>query len=98
VGTALARYIESVRQRVLKHRQYPHAARRANVQGTVCLRIVIASSGQVHRVQPTCGASHQPLLRAALASVSAASPFAPLPASLGGQLAIDVPVVFELEP
>ncbi len=98
MDTLLRRYIESVRQRISKHRRYPHAARRAHLQGTVCLHIVITRSGRVRRAQATCGGSRRPLLRAALDSVSEASPFEPLPPALGGQLAIDLPMVFELEP
>jgi hypothetical protein len=36
------------------------------------------------------------LVRAALASVEAAAPFAPLPAELGRELTLELPVVFEL--
>jgi periplasmic protein TonB len=93
----LASYLKGVRDRVSRHREYPYLARRANLEGTVCLRVVLASSGRVLGVTPTCGGSHQPLVEAALASVSSAAPFPPLPPALGQRLTIDVPVVFALE-
>jgi periplasmic protein TonB len=93
----LARYVERVRARVEQHREYPYLARRANLEGTICLRISIGASGGVLGVTPTCGTSHEPLLTAALKSVSSAAPFPPLPAALGGRLTLDVPVVFQLD-
>lgn len=93
----LARYLERVRARVAEHREYPYVARRANLEGTICLRVSIAASGSVLGVTPTCGTSHEPLLQAALRSVSSAAPFPPLPALLGARLTLDVPVVFELD-
>jgi protein TonB len=93
----LARYVERVRARVEQHREYPYLARRANLEGTICLRISIAASGSVVGVTPTCGTSHEPLLSAALKSVSSAAPFPPLPTALGGRLTLDVPVVFQLD-
>jgi protein TonB len=93
----LASYLKGVRDRVSRHREYPYLARRANLEGTVCLRVLVASSGRVVGVTPTCGSSHRPLVEAALASVSSAAPFPPLPPALGERLTIDVPVVFALE-
>jgi TonB family protein len=93
----LARYAARVRARVEQHREYPYLARRANLEGTICLRISIGASGGVLGVTPTCGASHEPLLAAALRSVSSAAPFPPLPSALGGRLTLDVPVVFQLD-
>jgi protein TonB len=93
----LSRYVERVRARVEQHREYPYVARRANLEGTICLRISIGASGSVLGITATCGTSHEPLLQAALASVSQAAPFPPLPAALGGRLTLDVPVVFQLD-
>lgn len=93
----LASYLKSVRARVASHREYPYLARRASLEGTVCLRVVVAASGRVLGVTPTCGMTHEPLLEAALASVSSAAPFPPLPAALGQRLSFDIPVVFQLD-
>jgi protein TonB len=93
----LSSYLADVRQRVSQHREYPYLARRANIEGTVCLRVVVAASGRVLGVTPTCGTHQRPLLDAALASVSNAAPFPPLPPALGQRLTVDVPVVFELD-
>lgn len=94
----LAGYLEQVRARVAQHREYPYVARRAQLEGTVCLRLSLAASGSVLGVTPTCGASQRPLLDAALRSISSAAPFPPLPTALGRRLTLDVPVVFALDP
>lgn len=93
----LARYVARVRARVEQHREYPYLARRANLEGTVCLRVSIAASGSLLAVAPTCGSASEPLLSAALESVSSAAPFPPLPAALGARLTLEVPVVFQLD-
>ena len=93
----LARYLKAARQRVADQREYPYVARRARLEGTVCLRVSIAAAGNVLNVTPTCGDAQLPLLRAAIASVSKAAPFPPLPAALGPQLTFEVPVVFQLD-
>lgn len=94
----LAAYLEQVHARVAQHREYPYVARRAQLEGTVCLRLSLAASGSVLGVTPTCGASQRPLLDAALRSISNAAPFPPLPTALGRRLTLDVPVVFALDP
>ena len=96
-GQLLARYLKGVRDRVEQHREYPYLARRANLEGTICLRVSVGANGQVLAVTPTCGHTHLPLLKAALQSVSSAAPFPPIPAALGPRLTLDVPVVFELD-
>lgn len=92
----LARYLKSARERVSRHRQYPYLARRARLEGTVCLRLWVAASGVIRRVRATCGQSQDLLLRAALQAVEDAAPLAPLPPELGRELTLEVPVVFEL--
>jgi protein TonB len=94
---ALLDYSRRVRARIAEHREYPYAARRAQLHGTVCLRIEVAASGRLLDARPTCGNSLAPLARAALAAVASASPLPPLPAALGQRLTLDVPVIFELE-
>jgi outer membrane biosynthesis protein TonB len=41
----LASYLRGIRARVASHREYPYLARRANLEGTMCLRVVVAASG-----------------------------------------------------
>ena len=93
---ALLDYARRVRARIAEQREYPYAARRAQLHGTVCLRIELSASGRLLGAQPTCGGSLGPLASAALAAVEKASPFPPLPAALGQHLTLDVPVAFEL--
>lgn len=95
--TALrSRYLGQLRQRVMARREYPRMARRAGLEGTVCLRISLDASGRVAQVRPTCAAPDL-LLEAALRAVQAAAPFGPLPSALGSQLVLDLPVVFQLD-
>ncbi|HTV21724.1 MAG TPA: energy transducer TonB [Polyangiaceae bacterium] len=93
----LSSYLAHVRARVDRHHEYPYLARRANIEGTVRLRISIAASGQLLGVTPTAGASLAPLVEAALKSVSSAAPFPPLPTALGTRVTLDLPVDFRLD-
>lgn len=93
----LASYLAHVRARVDRHREYPYLARRANLEGTIRLRISIAASGQLLAVTPTAGASLEPLVDAALRSVSSSAPFPPLPTALGSRVTLDLPVDFRLD-
>lgn len=96
-GPLLARYLEGVRERVARHREYPYLARRAHLEGTICLRVSIGAGGEVLSVTATCGNDNRPLLGAAVRSVSRAAPFPPLPAALGREITLDVPLVFDLD-
>jgi len=91
-----AAYLQELRRRVLGHRVYPYLARRARLEGTVCLRVSLNGQGQVAQLQATCAAP-APLLEAAFSAVRTAAPFGPLPSQLGGALTVDIPVVFQLE-
>ncbi len=90
------RYLGQLRDRVLARREYPRLARRAGLEGTVCLRAAVDASGRLTQVQATCAAP-APLLEAALRALREAAPFAPLPAALGQQLVFDLPIVFQLD-
>lgn len=90
------RYLGQLRERVLARREYPRLARRAGLEGTVCLRISVDAAGRLAQVRPTCAAP-APLLESALRAVREAAPFGPLPGALGPQLVVDLPVVFQLD-
>jgi len=90
-----AAYLQELRGRVLVHRVYPYQARRARLEGTVCLRVSLNGQGEVVRLQATCGAP-EALLEAAFAAVRTAAPFGPLPSPLR-ELTLDLPMVFQLE-
>jgi TonB family protein len=92
-----ARYLRALRQRVLARREYPHAAQRAGLQGTVCLRFSLNAQGRLSALQASCGPAPEPLLQAALRAVRAAEPFGPLPSALGRELTVDLPVIFRLD-
>jgi TonB family protein len=90
-----AAYLQELRRRVLGHRVYPYLARRARLEGTVCLRVSLNGRGEVARLEATCAAP-QALLEAAFAAVRTAAPFGPLPSQLR-ELTLDLPMVFQLE-
>jgi TonB family protein len=90
-----AAYLQELRRRVLGHRVYPYLARRARLEGTVCLRVSLNGQGEVAGLQATCRAP-EALLEAAFAAVRTAAPFGPLPTPLR-ELTLDLPVVFQLE-
>jgi periplasmic protein TonB len=97
VAAARAQYLQRLRQRVIERRQYPHAALRAGLEGTVCLRVSLDAAGRISELRPTCGPLPAPLLQAALRAVRAAEPFGPLPSGVGQTLSVDLPVVFTLD-
>lgn len=90
-------YMNNLRKRVAAHRRYPYQARRAGIEGTVCLKLRLDAAGRLAALTPTCGAPTRALLEAALDAVRAAAPFGPLPSALGAELAAELPVVFRLE-
>jgi TonB family protein len=96
VAALRARYLGQLRERVLARREYPRLARRAGLEGTVCLRIAVDAAGRLAQLQPSCVAP-APLVEAALSAVRAAAPFGPLPGGLGTELVLDLPMVFQLD-
>lgn len=96
VAALRGRYLGQLRARVLARREYPRLARRAGLEGTVCLRIVVDAAGRLAQLRPTCAAP-APLVEAALSAVRASAPFGPLPSGLGSELILDLPMVFQLD-
>ncbi len=90
-------YLKRLRERVAAHRQYPYQARRAGIEGNVCVQMRIDSGGRLTALRSTCGAPSPQLLEAALDAVRAAAPFEALPPGLA-ELDAELPIVFRLTP
>jgi protein TonB len=91
-----ATYLRGFRQRLQESLQYPLAARRQGLTGTVELEVVLEPSGRVRSVRLLSSSSHRMLDEAALASIAGMKPL-PLPPELPARpLQIRVPVLFDL--
>jgi protein TonB len=90
-------YLASVRDRLEHRKRYPYLLRRQGIQGTVSVRFIIRTDGTPREIRVANGTSNPSLIEAAIQSVNAAAPFAPLPAGLAQELQIEVPIAFVLE-
>lgn len=90
-------YLASVRERLEKCKHYPYLLRRQGIAGTVLVTFTVEKSGRPGEIRAADGPHHPHLIEAAVRSVKAAAPFAPLPAELETELRIEVPLAFVLE-
>ena len=89
-------YLALIRQRIQDSLEYPPAARRRGLTGTVQMEIVIQPTGAIGSVSLLRSSSHRILDEAALDSVRRLPPF-PFPAELPPRtLRVRLPVLFEL--
>ncbi len=89
-------YLAALRRRVQEALDYPLAARRRGLVGTVQLEITILPSGVIGPVTVARSCSHPLLDEAAIATVRSLRP-APFPRELPPRtLTVRLPVVFEL--
>lgn len=89
-------YLARLRQRIQEALEYPPAARRRGLTGTVHVEIVIRPDGAVGQVSVLHSSSHRILDEAALDAVRRLPPL-PFPAELPPRtLRVRLPVVFEL--
>lgn len=96
VADEMGLYLAEVRRRLQANLDYPFAARRMKLGGTVHIRVHVAGDGGVEgrSIAVTTSSGADLLDEAGLVTVRRASPF---PSPPGGQaLFINVPVVFEL--
>jgi protein TonB len=98
-GDGIGAYMRTVQGRLAAVAFYPEQAAREHRQGTVYLRLVLATDGRLLDTAVS-GGTPDPILRdAALTAARRAGPFPPLPAALGatGPQAFDgVPLRFYL--
>jgi protein TonB len=79
-----AAYVDAFRSRVeeVGNKNYPHEAKRRNLQGNVRLLVAILPSGRVKEVVVLKSSGHRVLDQAAQQSVRLAEPFMPFPAAI----------------
>lgn len=90
-------YYQLVLRQIAQHKRYPAQAKRAHQQGLVEVSFEIASDGKLLSAQVTQSSLNPSLDAAALAAVTRASPFPPIPQELGVQrLSLTLPIEFSL--
>ena len=96
-GSEYGGYLAHVRRRIQESLQYPLAARRRGLKGTVHLEILIKPNGAISAVSVTSSSSHRLLDEAALEAVRGLAP-QPFPSGLMPRpLRVRLPVVFDLQ-
>lgn len=93
----LSSYLAMVRDRIEKHKKYPHIARIRRIEGRVTIRFVITPDGDIHNPAVTKTSRHRILDKAALTGVIKAAPFPKPPEGLiKDKLPMEIIVVFAL--
>lgn len=96
LGSEYGTYLARLRQIVQEALQYPPAARRRGLTGTMHMEIVILASGAISRVSVLQSSSHRILDEAAVEAVRSLPPL-PFPPGLSVRpIRVRLPVVFEL--
>ncbi|MBF0389077.1 MAG: energy transducer TonB [Desulfamplus sp.] len=90
-------YFNSMRLMIEKNKRYPQMARRRNQEGSVRVRFLIDSNGNVNSLEIVKGCSYESLNNAALEAVRKASPFTKPPASISKDaLKLELTINFKL--
>ncbi|MFZ7111546.1 MAG: energy transducer TonB [Desulfatiglandales bacterium] len=90
-------YLEMVRMKIERHKNYPDKAKGLGIQGAVVVGFVIGTDGHVRKEEIVKSSGHTVLDGAAINAVKNASPFARPPQHLfGGDVPLTVTIVFEL--
>jgi TonB family protein len=96
-GSAVASYLDRLRQRLEKVKRYPLLARRRGQVGTATLHIAIDRSGRPASVRIQGSSGSQLLDDEAAEMVTRAAPFEPLPSEVSDDvLQVTVPVRFDV--
>lgn len=98
ISHARADYYSLLRAAVERHREYPRAARRARMQGTVVLRLSVSREGQLLSVGVSKSSGEDTLDDAALSAVRMTGTFPSAPVEVtGDQVTLELPFVFRLK-
>jgi protein TonB len=90
-------YLEMVRLRIEKHKQYPYQARAAFKEGRVVVCFTITTDGGVRSLEVRKSSNTKVLDEAALQAVRSAAPFPAPPRHLfKGDIPLELSIVFEL--
>lgn len=90
-------YLEMVRLKIERHKEYPDTARTRQIEGSVTIRFIITPEGNVRAVEIAKTSRHKVLDTAALRALQAAAPFPKPPRRLfKGEIPLELTIVFEL--
>jgi len=90
-------YLEMVRLKIERHKKYPDSARIRQIEGSVTLRFVILTEGDIKSAEVVKTSENRALDGAALMAVKEAAPFPKAPAHLfKGEISLELTIVFEL--
>lgn len=90
-------YFETVRLKIESKKEYPVAAKNRQIEGRVGVRFVITSDGFISSLVLVEAGKYDPLNKAALDAVRAASPLPPPPRKLfSGPVPVEMVMRFEL--
>ncbi|MBF0229392.1 MAG: energy transducer TonB [Desulfamplus sp.] len=90
-------YFNSMRLMIEKNKRYPQMARRRNQEGSVRVRFIIDSNGNVNSLEIVKTCDYESLNKAALEAVRRAAPFAKPPASISRDaLKLELTINFKL--
>jgi periplasmic protein TonB len=77
-----SKYLEELRNAIMKHRQYPGVARRKHKEGTATIAFVILGDGRIRNSRIETSSGVHSLDRAALQAVTELGKFDPIPEAL----------------
>jgi len=90
-------YLEMVRLKIERHKEYPDMARISHIEGRVTIRFVITPDGDVNTVEVVKTSRHKVLDIAALRAVQDAAPFPKPPRHFfQGEIPFQITIFFEL--
>ena len=90
-------YLEMVRLKIERHKEYPPTARTRQIEGSVTIQFVITPDGGVRAVGIAKTSRHMVLDKAALRAVETAAPFPKPPRHFfKGEIPLELTIVFEL--
>ncbi len=92
----LADYLAIIKTTIENNKEYPIFAKNLGLQGTVMVRVSIASDGRIRDVQIFKTSGHRSLDRSAKGAVTTSGPFKP-PVEYGlSDVTVDIPITFKL--
>jgi len=90
-------YLKMVKLKIEKHKKYPDKARIRQIEGSVTIRFLITSEGEVSAAEVVKTSRYEVLDTAALKAVKDAAPFPKPPKRFfKGEVPLEITIVFEL--
>lgn len=90
-------YLDLVRLKIEKNKEYPAIAKKKRIEGSVTVQFVIDTEGNLRQANILKGSGHEILNTAALRAVKNAAPFPnPPKQSFKGDISLELTIVFEI--